>query len=201
MGPIYDPEDEEPILEDAWPHLRLVYKLLLRYLESPALKVPIAQRALSTRWVLQLLHQFHTEDPRERSYLKTSLHRIYGRFLDFRLFIRQHIAYTFHELVSENEIHPGIAEILEVLGTYVSPSSSFALLELMDFIYKSIINGYALPLKEEHIQFLRKALLPLHKVSTAAGYYSQLVYCVYQYLSKQPSLAPTVPSHVSLLHS
>ena len=39
--------------------------------------------------------------------------------------------------------HNGIAELLEILG--------------------SIINGFAIPLKKEHIQFLEKALIPLHK--------------------------------------
>ena len=45
------------------------------------------------------------------------------------------------------ERHNGIAELLEILG--------------------SIINGFALPLKDEHKQFLLKALLPLHKVPHA----------------------------------
>jgi hypothetical protein len=54
------------------------------------------------------------------------------------------------------------------------------------------VHGFAQPLKEEHTQFLSRALLPLHKTSSVAGYYPQLAYCVYQYLDKQPSLAPTV---------
>ncbi len=40
---------------------------------------------------LQLLELFDTEDPREREFLKTILHRLYGKFLGLRAFIRKQI--------------------------------------------------------------------------------------------------------------
>lgn len=40
---------------------------------------------------LQLLELFDSEDPRERDFLKTILHRIYGKFLGLRAFIRKQI--------------------------------------------------------------------------------------------------------------
>lgn len=39
----------------------------------------------------QLLDLFDSEDPRERDFLKTTLHRIYGKFLGLRAFIRKQI--------------------------------------------------------------------------------------------------------------
>lgn len=39
----------------------------------------------------QLLELFDSEDPRERDFLKTILHRIYGKFLGLRAFIRKQI--------------------------------------------------------------------------------------------------------------
>ena len=39
----------------------------------------------------QLLELFDSEDPRERDFLKTVLHRIYGKFLGLRAFIRKQI--------------------------------------------------------------------------------------------------------------
>lgn len=39
----------------------------------------------------QLLDLFDSEDPRERDFLKTVLHRIYGKFLGLRAFIRKQI--------------------------------------------------------------------------------------------------------------
>ena len=49
--------------------------------------------------------------------------------------------------IYETEHFNGVGELLEILG--------------------SIINGFALPLKAEHKQFLVRVLIPLHKVSVA----------------------------------
>jgi len=62
----------------------------------------------------------------------------------------------------------------------------------------SIINGFALPLKEEHKVFLIKILLPLHKVKTLSVYHPQLAYCIVQFLEKDPSL--TQPVCLSVKH-
>ena len=56
----------------------------------------------------------------------------------------------------------------------------------------SIINGFALPLKGEHKQFLVKVLLPLHKVKCLSLYHAQLAYCVVQFLEKDPTLTEEV---------
>lgn len=70
--------------------------------------------------------------------------------------------------IFEDEHYNGVAELLEILG--------------------SIINGFALPLKEEHRVFLQRVLLPLHKVHCLSVYHPQLAYCVVQYLEKDPTL-------------
>ncbi|RXM95298.1 Serine/threonine-protein phosphatase 2A 56 kDa regulatory subunit gamma isoform [Acipenser ruthenus] len=56
----------------------------------------------------------------------------------------------------------------------------------------SIINGFALPLKEEHKIFLLKVLLPLHKVKSLSVYHPQLAYCVVQFLEKDSTLTEPV---------
>jgi serine/threonine-protein phosphatase 2A regulatory subunit B' len=122
--------------------------------------------------LLQLLELFDSEDPRERDFLKTTLHRIYGKFLNLRAFIRRSINNVFYQFVYETERHNGIAELLEILG--------------------SIINGFALPLKEEHKTFLTRVLIPLHKVKGLALYHPQLAYCVVQFLEKDASLTKDV---------
>lgn len=60
------------------------------------------------------------------------------------------------------------------------------------FVPFSIINGFALPLKEEHKIFLLRVLLPLHKVKLLSVYHPQLAYCVVQFLEKDPSLTEPV---------
>lgn len=59
-------------------------------------------------------------------------------------------------------------------------------------LFCSIINGFALPLKEEHKVFLLKVLLPLHKAKSLSVYHPQLAYCVVQFLEKDPSLTEPV---------
>lgn len=51
----------------------------------------------------QLLELFDSEDPRERDYLKTVLHRIYGKFLGLRAFIRKQINNIFLRWVDDGQ--------------------------------------------------------------------------------------------------
>ena len=64
------------------------------------------------------------------------------------------ICACFYSFIYETEKHNGIAELLEILG--------------------SIINGFALPLKEEHKTFLIRVLIPLHKVKSLSCYHPQV---------------------------
>jgi len=171
-GAEFDPEEDEPTLEAAWPHLTLVYEFFLRCLESPDFTPSLVKKYIDQKFVLNLLDLFDSEDPRERDLLKTTLHRIYGKFLGLRAFIRKNINNIFYRFVYETERHNGVAELLEILG--------------------SIINGFALPLKEEHKKFLLKVLMPLHKVKSLSVYHPQLAYCVVQFLEKDPSLTEQV---------
>jgi len=168
QGAEYDPEEDEPNLEASWPHLQLVYEFFLRFLESPDFTASVAKKHIDQKFVTSLLEVFDSEDPRERDFLKTTLHRIYGKFLGLRAYIRKHINNIFYRFIYETERHNGVAELLEILG--------------------SIINGFALPLKDEHKHFLLKVLLPLHKAKSLSVYHPQLAYCVVQFLEKDSSL-------------
>jgi serine/threonine-protein phosphatase 2A regulatory subunit B' len=115
---------------------------------------------------------FDTEDPRERECLKAILHRVYGKFMVHRPFIRKSLSNIFYRFVFETEKHNGIAELLEIFG--------------------SIISGFAMPLKEEHKIFLWRVLIPLHKPKSVGVYFQQLSYCVVQFIEKEPRLASMV---------
>ncbi|CAF4960216.1 unnamed protein product [Rotaria socialis] len=82
-------EEEEPTLEASWPHTQIVYEFFLRFLESHDFQPNLAKKIIDQKFVLQLLELFDSEDPRERDFLKTILHRIYGKFLGLRAFIRK----------------------------------------------------------------------------------------------------------------
>lgn len=91
----FDPEEDDPTLETSWPHLQFVYEFFLRVLESAEFQPNIAKKYIDTKFVVQLLELFDSEDPRERDFLKTVLHRIYGKFLGLRAFIRKQISHIF----------------------------------------------------------------------------------------------------------
>lgn len=100
------------------------------------------------------------------------MHRLYGKFLPLRTFIRQSIHDVFYAFVYETERHNGIQELLEIMG--------------------SIINGFALPLKREHRVFLSRVLMPLHKTKGANMYQAELSYCVLQFCQKDPTACEEV---------
>ena len=53
-GDAYDPEEDEPVLELAWPHLQIVYEFFLRFVESPDFNTNIAKRYIDQQFVLQV---------------------------------------------------------------------------------------------------------------------------------------------------
>jgi len=97
----------------------------------------IMRRYLEGRFVNGLIELFASEDAREREYLKTILHRVYGRFMPLRISIRESIANTCHRTIYEGDrSENGIAEFLE--------------------IFCSIIHGFSIPVKDEHKEFFTK---------------------------------------------
>ncbi|XP_078438575.1 protein phosphatase 2A regulatory B subunit family protein [Wolffia australiana] len=165
-------DDDEPVFDPAWPHLQLVHELLLNFILSSLVEAKVVKKYVDHSFLLGLLDLFDSDDPRERDCLKTTLHRIYGKFMVHRPFIRKAVSNIFCRFVSETEGHKGIAELLEVFG--------------------SIISGFALPLKEEHKLFLCRVLIPMHKPKTVGVYMQQLTFCVTQFIEKDPKLASIV---------
>jgi len=92
--------------------------------------------------------------------------------MSLRAFIRRAINNAFYTFIYETEKHNGIAELLEILG--------------------SIINGFALPLKQEHKTFLLRVLIPMHKVKPLPQFHQQLSYCITQFVNKDGELAVPV---------
>ncbi|KAL2516910.1 Serine/threonine protein phosphatase 2A 57 kDa regulatory subunit B' iota [Abeliophyllum distichum] len=163
---------DEPTFDPAWSHLQIAYDFLLKFVSSPSLETKVATKYINHLFILRIIDLFDSEDPRERDCLKAILHRIYGKFMVHRPFIRKCISNVFYSFVFETEKHNGIAELLEIFG--------------------SVITGFALPLKEEHKVFLWRALIPLHKPKSLGVYFQQLSYSVTQFTEKEPKLASSV---------
>lgn len=85
-----------------------------------------------------------SEEPKEREYLKNILHRLYAKLVPRRKMIRKAICDCFLSLVYELYKFNGAPELLDILA--------------------SIISGFAVPLREEHVMFFKNVITPLHKV-------------------------------------
>lgn len=170
-GEAFDPEDDEPVYDASWSHTHLVYELFIRLVESSSFNVNIARKYIDQSFVHRLLMLFDVEDPRERDMVKTAVHRVYGKFLNLRAFIRKAMRHIFYEFVYEDERH-NVAEMLEILG--------------------SVVNGFAVPLREEHKVFLERTLIPLHKNRLLPVYYQQLSLCVVQFAEKDAQLVEKI---------
>lgn len=164
--------DDEPTFDPAWSHLQIVYDFLIKFVTSTSLEAKVGKKYINQSFILRIIDLFDSEDPRERDCLKAILHRIYGKFMVHRPFIRKSVSNVFYRFVFETDRHNGIAELLEIFG--------------------SVITGFALPLKEEHKIFLLRALIPLHKPKSLGIYFQQLTYCVSQFIEKEPKLASSV---------
>ena len=97
---------------------------------SPYISSKTMSANISNVFISQLLELFDSEDPRERDYLKTILHRIYGKFMVLRNYIRHQVMNLILLITYEKEEHNGLTELLEILS--------------------SIISGFTAPLKPEH---------------------------------------------------
>jgi serine/threonine-protein phosphatase 2A regulatory subunit B' len=168
-GSAAEQDEDEPKLEEAWPHLQLVYELLLKLIMHAEIDSAKMVRHLSESFLIKYLDLLDSEDPRERDYLKTILHRIYGKYLALRPTIKRQIMNTLLRITQLSETHNGMTELLELLA--------------------SITNGLSVPLKEEHSEFFKMVIVPLHKVKELSTFNNQLAMCVKNYLQKQLSLA------------
>lgn len=166
---ISESKDDDQLLEPSWPHLLVIYEFFLRFVISPQFGTKVAKKYIDNTFILKLIDLFQSFDPRERDYLKTILHRIYGKIMPRRSCIRKAMKHIFLRVIIDGEPYNGIAELLE--------------------IFVSIVNGFTIPLKEEHKVFLETALIPLHKAKHISSFHQQLIYCLIQYIEKDTKLS------------
>lgn len=84
IGDAYDPEEDEPVLEVAWPHLQIVYEFFLRFIESPDFNTNIAKKYIDQKFVLDVrslsamysCHEKNLSQTRIISYLICSIRKI-----------------------------------------------------------------------------------------------------------------------------
>lgn len=103
----YDPEEDEPAMEIMWPHLQVVYEFFLRFIVSTEVNGKVAKRYVDQAFIRSWIELFDAEDPRERDYVKTVLHRMYGKFMSYRSSIRKVISQVFFRYIYETGRYVG----------------------------------------------------------------------------------------------
>jgi hypothetical protein len=61
----------------------------------------VAKKYIDHSFIRLWIDLFDAEDPRERDYVKTVLHRMYGKFMSYRSFIRKAISQVFFSYIYE----------------------------------------------------------------------------------------------------
>jgi len=125
---------------------------------------------ISRNFLFHLLRNIQSEDSREREFIKNLIYKLYASFLVLRKQIKNNIEHLIIDFVYESidEEGNGISELLQ--------------------IFTSIVKGYVVPLKEEHISFFKNYLLCLHRSKALHSFHKQLSICMQEYLKKEPTL-------------
>jgi len=161
--------EQEEETDPAWPHLQGVYEFFLQLIMNDAIEVRVLKGYVTPEFVSQFLELFDSEEAVERDYLKNILHKLYAKLVPRRKMIRKAINEAFYHLIHEGHKFNGASELLDILA--------------------SIISGFAVPLREEHVVFFNSIIIPLHKVQTCSEFFEQLLRCSMLFLSKDKILA------------
>ena len=161
--------EQEQETDPAFRHLQGVYELFLQIISCEQIEVKVLKYFITPEFIGRFMELFDSEDFVERDYLKTILHRLYAKLVPRRKMIRKNFYDTFVSLIHEGYKFNGVAELLD--------------------IHAAIISGFAVPLREEHVQFFKNIIIPLHKVQTCSDYFEQLLRCTMLFLSKDRTLS------------
>jgi serine/threonine-protein phosphatase 2A regulatory subunit B' len=161
--------EEEAVADKSWPHLQPVYEFFLQLIVNDQADVKSLKNYVTLNFIDHFLYLFDSEEISEREYLKNILHRLYAKLVPRRKMIRKAVTDTFYTLIHEIYKFNGAAELLD--------------------IFASIISGFAVPLRDEHVTFFKTVIIPLHKVQTCQKFHNELLRCSMLFVSKDPILA------------
>ncbi|KNB41882.1 serine/threonine protein phosphatase [Blastocystis sp. subtype 4] len=169
----YNPMDIEiPFLDPDWDYLELVHDFFLRLITCPHIRIDLLRQSISNDFIRNYLYLFLSQDARERLIVRLVAHQLYGRLPKRRSLFRR----VFGEMLSN----------VQQLGHRVTGVDDILT------VYNSIVCGFALPIKAEHLHFLEHCLLPLHKLDGLAEFSSSLTRCLLLFIARDSSLSSTV---------
>ena len=130
--------------------MQIIYELLLRVVIFKNFNLQtIGSKFINHSFMAHLLDLFRSPDPRERDYLKTVVHRIYGKFMPLRFAVRMTIV---RELIMESMKET----------TLTSTDRVYGIAEYLEMLLP-IIEGFNEQLRPEHRHIYEQCLLPMHR--------------------------------------
>jgi len=94
---------------------QVVYEFFLRFIVSSEVNGKVAKRYVDQSFIRSWIELFDAEDPREREYVKTVLHRMYGKFMSYRSSIRKVISQVFFRYIYETGRFEKTCKIAKIL--------------------------------------------------------------------------------------
>lgn len=159
-----DQSEKEQRIDPTWPLVSPVYMLLQKILERPEINQKDVKHLIGKLFIQRFLELFDSEYGPERATLRSLLHLLYLKQIGLRKTIRKEMNELFFRLIHEDYRFNGVSEILEILA--------------------SIISGFAVPIKEEHLAFFHNVVLPLHKLPTCQLFHDELMRCSVLFVNK-----------------
>lgn len=163
-----DNAEPDQLEDPTWTVVSPVYNLLKRLLESDSVNQKTLKTLITCYFIEKFIELFDSEYPPEREALKSCLHLMYLKLVAIRKVVRKTINDLLYRLIHEDYRFNGVSELLEILA--------------------SIISGFAVPIKEEHMTFFERAILPLHKVQTSQLFHRELMRCTMLFVQKDQRL-------------
>ena len=155
--------------EEYWTNIKDIYDIFHLLILNEEYEPNILEPYIDKDFLNNLIKLFDSNFDEEKNILKRIMHKIYKKII--------HIRKTLREIIS-NYLNDSIIILSKVNGAK-------ELLEIMS----SIISGFSIPLKEEHIIFFKNIIIPLHHKKAYDTFYYYLAKCVILFLKKDKSLS------------
>ena len=154
--------------DNNWFYLKKIYTIFYNLLDNEKINLKLLKSYITQKFLNELIKLFNSSNLKERQYLKFIFHEIYSKIPTRRKIIRKVINDYLLLIINEKINCDGIDQLLEFI--------------------ESIIGGYNIPLRQEHINFFKTILIPLHQIETSHVFIDRLYRCVNIFLKKDNSL-------------
>jgi serine/threonine-protein phosphatase 2A regulatory subunit B' len=196
----YEPDNEhDNINNPTFDYNCYVYELLYIFLSHKNIANHIKNEFINDLFML-----FDSNDIRERDYVKNCIHQIYRRFLSLRPHIKNSIMNFIHRFLFDDtgpaltRIHDGVStattgpaltRIPDMVSAYVATATTGpnGIIEILHIVI-SFTSGFSIPVKKEHINFLKYYIIPLFGSPYFLHFGNELYDCVNQYMMKDQTL-------------